>query len=432
MAFFSGAGEGVSRRRRDLPAHLCLLFVAMFFSYLLLCVSPFIKLLLCGGVKIRSSTRRRQIKRFIEPPLSASLALWLVFSSASSPEASSVAAVQCVSGKSPDVFFAGDCRTSLGVSASSVQISVRTPYSQRSPLFLSPGTDELFHPPFETPLLHPTPDPGNSSWLDLEEFRSFLSLSFPTMMMPAFSLLRSLVGRRQSSLGDSSFNGGGKFSLGYECILGLSADFGPHLPFFGAWPTKLMVKVSLFTSQLKNRVVVRDTIIVCTALNCLTRFVKIFGGFTDVYDLCALPYIYFMKKLLVGSPSHVSCSIPFPYLLSMKGEDFSVSTGKCSSFYTVLLSCVAVCTGPEDASETTSVYLVGENWVSTSLVTNFRLSDFVVKLLSTHSSFALNSLSSSHEDLSILALFAYVVYAFNQRGCLIPSGCTVVPKNIEV
>ncbi|CAF2036780.1 unnamed protein product [Brassica napus] len=240
MASFSGAGEGVSRRRRDLPAHLCLLFVAMFFSYLLLCVSPFIKLLLCGGVKIRSSTRRRQIRRFIEPPQSASLALWLVFSSASSPEASSIAAVQCVSGKSPDVFFAGDCRTSLGASASSVQISVRTPYSQRSPLFLSPGTDELFHPPFETPLTPSDTRSGNSSWLDLKSFRSFLSLSFPTMMMPAFSLLRSLVGRRQSSLGDSSFNGGGKFSLGYECILGLSAVFGPHLLFFGAWPTKLM------------------------------------------------------------------------------------------------------------------------------------------------------------------------------------------------
>ncbi|KAF3508297.1 hypothetical protein F2Q69_00003997 [Brassica cretica] len=104
------------------------------------------------------------------------------------------------------------------------------------------------------------------------------------MMMPAFSLRRSLVGRQQSSLGDSSFNGGGKFSL---------------------------------------------------------------------------------------------------------GEDFSAFTsGKCSSFYAVLLSYVVVCTGPEDASETTSVYLVGEIWVSTSLVTNFQLSDFVVKLLSTHSSFA--------------------------------------------
>ncbi|KAF3550155.1 hypothetical protein DY000_02004730 [Brassica cretica] len=359
MTSFSGAGEGVSRRRRDSqsPVHLCLLFIAMFFSYLLLCVSPFIKLLLCGGEKIRSSMRRRQIRRFIEPPLSASLALRLVFSSALSLEVSSAAAVQCFSGKSPDVFFTGDCRTYLGASASSVQIPARTPYSQRSPLFLSLGTDELFHPPFEAPLTPSDTRSESSPWLDLKSFRSFLSLSFPTMMMPAFSLLRSLVGRQQSSLGDSSFNGGGKFSLGYECILGLSADIGPHLPFFWAWPTKLMV--------------------------------KIFGGFTDVCDLYALPYIYFMKKLLVGSPSHVPCSISFPYFLSMKGEDFSAFTsGKCSSFYAVLLSYVVVCTGPEDASETTSVYLVGENWVSTSLVTNFQLSDFVVKLLSTHSSFA--------------------------------------------
>ncbi|WZZ85993.1 hypothetical protein YC2023_114572 [Brassica napus] len=366
--FLSGAGEGISRRRRDSQ-------------------SP--------------------IRRFIEPPLSALLALWLVFSSALSLEVSSAAAVQCFSGKSPDVFFTGDCRTSLGASASSVQISVRTPYSQRRHLFLSPGTDELFHPPFEAPLTPSDTRSGSSPWLDLKSFRNFLSLSFPMMMMPAFSLLRSLVGRRQSSLSDSSFNGGGKFSLGYECILGLSADIGP--------------------------LVVRDTIIACMVLNCMTRFVKIFGGFTDVCDLYALPYIYFMKKLLVGSPSHVPCSISFPYFLSMKGEDFSASTsGKCSSFYTVLLSYVAVCMGPEDASETTSVYLVGENWVSMSLVTNFQLSYFVVKLLSTHSSFALNSLSSSHEDLSILASFAYVVYAYDQRGCLIPSSCTVVPKNIEV
>ncbi|KAF3565745.1 hypothetical protein DY000_02012291 [Brassica cretica] len=183
--------------------------------------------------------RRRQIRRFIEPPLSASLALWLVFSSALSLEVSSAAAVQCFSGKSPDVFFTGDCRTSLGASASSVQIPVRTPYSQRSPLFLSPGTDELFHPPFEAPLTPSDTRSGSSPWLDLKSFRNFLSLSFPTMMMPAFSLLRSLVGRRQSSLGDSSFNSGGKFSLGYECILGLSADIGPRLLSFGLGPLNL-------------------------------------------------------------------------------------------------------------------------------------------------------------------------------------------------
>ncbi|KAH0875452.1 hypothetical protein HID58_072814 [Brassica napus] len=130
MTSFSGAGQGVSRRRRDsqLPVHLCLLFIAMFFSYFLLCVSPFIKLLLC----------------------------------ALSLEVFSAAAVQCFSGKSPDVFFTGDCRTSLGASASSVQIPVRTPYSQRSRLFLSPGTDELFHPPFEAPLTPSNTRSGSS------------------------------------------------------------------------------------------------------------------------------------------------------------------------------------------------------------------------------------------------------------------------------
>lgn len=68
-----------------------------------------------------------------------------------------------------------------------------------------------------------------------------------------------------------------------------------------------------------------------------------------------------------------------------------------------LVICVAVYMGPEDASETTSVYLVGENWVSTSLVTKFRPSDIVVKVPLTHSSFVLSLLSSSHEDLSRLS-----------------------------
>ncbi|KAG2285612.1 hypothetical protein Bca4012_033921 [Brassica carinata] len=112
-------------------------------------------------------------------------------------EVSSAADVQCFSGKSPDVFFTGDCCISLDASASFVQIPVRTPYSQRSPLFLSPGTDELFHPPFEAPLTPSDTRSGSSPWLDLKSFRSFLSLLFPTMMMMhAFSLLRSLVGRR--------------------------------------------------------------------------------------------------------------------------------------------------------------------------------------------------------------------------------------------
>ncbi|KAG2257823.1 hypothetical protein Bca52824_077117 [Brassica carinata] len=77
--------------------------------------------------------------------------------------------------------------------------------------------------------------------------------------------------------------------------------------------------------------------------------------------------------------------------------------------------------GPEGAIETTSVLLVGEGCLSTSLVTNSQRSDFVVKALSTHSNLVLNSLSTSYEDLSCLVLFTSVVYEFSSRGCLIPS-----------
>ncbi|KAH0932062.1 hypothetical protein HID58_009179, partial [Brassica napus] len=87
-----------------------------------------------------------------------------------------------------------------------------------------------------------------------------------------------------------------------------------------------------------------------------------------------------------------------------------------------LSSCVAISTGSEDATETTSVVLVDEVWTSTShSVTIFQLSDFVVKAHSTHSSFVSNSLSSSVEDLSFLDYLCGVCYVYGQRGCIIPS-----------
>ena len=87
---------------------------------------------------------------------------------------------------------------------------------------------------------------------------------------------------------------------------------------------------------------------------------------------------------------------------------------------TGLLLCVAVCTGPESAIETTSVFLVGEGCPSTSLVTISQLSDFVVAS-STHSNFVLNSLSTSYGDLSCLISFFILVYDLSSRRCLIPS-----------
>ncbi|KAF3525822.1 hypothetical protein F2Q69_00048753 [Brassica cretica] len=120
--------------------------------------------------------------------------------------------------------------------------------------------------------------------------------------------------------------------------------------------------------------------------------------------------------------SSVVESTSLPFLLSMNGENFSDSFPSISfSLLTGLLPCGAVCTGPEGAIETTSVSLVGEDCLSTSLVTISQLSDFVVKALSTHSNLALNSMSTSYEDLSCLVLFAIVVHELFLRGCLIPS-----------
>ncbi|KAJ0244744.1 hypothetical protein HA466_0183010 [Hirschfeldia incana] len=115
-------------------------------------------------------------------------------------------------------------------------------------------------------------------------------------------------------------------------------------------------------------------------------------------------------------------STSLPCLPSMNGENFSDSFSSFSfSLLTGLLPCEAVRTGPEGAIETTSVFLVGEDCLSTSLVTMSQLSDFVVKADPTHSSIVSNSLSSSVEDLSCLAYLYVAFYAYGQRGCRILS-----------
>ncbi|KAH0883326.1 hypothetical protein HID58_059422, partial [Brassica napus] len=116
-----------------------------------------------------------------------------------------------------------------------------------------------------------------------------------------------------------------------------------------------------------------------------------------------------------------------PYLLPMEEDDFSASLPNFGfSFITGLLSCVAVCTGPEDATEITMCCLAGEGCPSTShYVTKSQLSDSVGYAPSTHPSFVLNSLSSCFEDLSFLIWSVIVSYVFYQRGWIIPSSICI-------
>uniref|UniRef100_A0A1J3DKV8 Uncharacterized protein n=1 Tax=Noccaea caerulescens TaxID=107243 RepID=A0A1J3DKV8_NOCCA len=94
---------------------------------------------------------------------------------------------------------------------------------------------------------------------------------------------------------------------------------------------------------------------------------------------------------------------------------------------TVLFSCVAAHTGPEETTELILVMLRGEDWPSKSQskVTILQQSGFAVKCLSTHSSFASFLLSNSFGVLS--SLIVLMLCCNFQRGCFVPSSC-----NLEV
>ncbi|KAH0936234.1 LOW QUALITY PROTEIN: hypothetical protein HID58_013351, partial [Brassica napus] len=199
--------------------------------------------------------------------------------------------------------------------------------------------------------------------------------------------------------------------------------YSPQTSYTEPRNTVLLLKVPTVLILLKNVVLV------------LTCLIRISGGFTGALLLRIIAYYLVKKSLSVDSPRPFpfhSCSsfeerIFPPYLLPMEEDVFSASLPSFGfSFITGLLSCVAVCTGPEDATEITMCCLAGEGWPSTShYVTKFQLSGSVGYAPSTHPSFVLNSLSSSFEDLSFLIWSVIVSYAFYQRGWIIPSSICI-------
>ncbi|KAF8082134.1 hypothetical protein N665_0846s0016 [Sinapis alba] len=159
----------------------------------------------------------------------------------------------------------------------------------------------------------------------------------------------------------------------------------------------------------------------------LAIFLEIFGGFTRVFtetNLHSLDHFFCSKSII---SFHLPVGSPGPSLPSFTSFLRSVLPPilwRCLSIsITVLLSCGAVCSGPEDAAGFVSTSFRGADWMSTSQfkVTISLLSDHVGKATLTHSSTVLSSLSSSSfEDLSFLS-YIVVVYIFNQRGWTIPS-----------
>ncbi|KAG2245358.1 hypothetical protein Bca52824_092782 [Brassica carinata] len=180
-------------------------------------------------------------------------------------------------------------------------------------------------------------------------------------------------------------------------------------------------RVSLWAWPFKNHESINDLVgppnfnpmsMVFDDLFCVATVQKISGGFTGLFILRVMLYLSLVKSSLpMGSsgwslPPSILPLLPFSseewfsssYLFSLKGDDY-----------------------PNSMSSFGFSFLISEDWFSTSLyVTISLLSDFVVKAISTHSSFVSNLLLSSFEELSCLC-FIVVVYAFNRRGWIIPS-----------
>ncbi|KAG5414228.1 hypothetical protein IGI04_001795 [Brassica rapa subsp. trilocularis] len=128
------------------------------------------------------------------------------------------------------------------------------------------------------------------------------------------------------------------------------------------------------------------------------------GLFTETIML-TMSYLSFLKRTLiiflpVGSLGSLSSSSPYSSpsssspAFSRRSVSPSAHVRRCiSKSITVLLSCGAVRSGPEDAADLVSTIFRGADWISTSLfnVTKFQPSGTAVIL--THSSFAMNSLS---------------------------------------
>ncbi|KAG2318159.1 hypothetical protein Bca52824_021281 [Brassica carinata] len=180
-----------------------------------------------------------------------------------------------------------------------------------------------------------------------------------------------------------------------------------------AWPNSFAEAYNQIIKILKARLSVQDVRYLAAGLNSLDNL-KISHGFIGVYNLRLLQYHFFKKNLSSSSSNEESISPP--YLPSMNGDVLLGSIPSfCFNSLTGLSPCVAVCTGPEGAIEITLVLFVGGGCPSTSLVTISQLSDFVMKVLQTHSSIVLNPLSFSYEDLSCLISFLIVVYCLFLR-----------------
>ncbi|KAF8089479.1 hypothetical protein N665_0505s0029 [Sinapis alba] len=170
----------------------------------------------------------------------------------------------------------------------------------------------------------------------------------------------------------------------------------------------------------------------------LTNLLRVFNGFIGIFTetvMVTTSYLSFPKSLLVlslpvGSLGTSSSSFSLSSIAPSSSSAFSwrsvfpsAQKRRClSKSITVLLSCGAVRSGPEDAAGFVSTIIRGADWKSTSLfnVTMLRLPGFAVVLVLTHSSCALSSLSFYLRGFSTPIMYVLWFYACSAMNCCSP------------
>lgn len=189
---------------------------------------------------------------------------------------------------------------------------------------------------------------------------------------------------------------------------------GPHLNINAAvsQPTSMWGGLILLLNPLKN-------------ISGFTVF------FTETF-LHTLQYSSCLKNILspqlpVDSPGPSKQAVS-PYASSMRSSFPSDLVWRSLSIsIAVLLSCGAVCSGPEDATDFVSTIFRGADWISTShyKVTISQASGVAMNLALTHLSLALNSLSHYLRGLSISIVYALLPFVcrvwLNSLRCCKPN-----------
>nr|VDD63583.1 unnamed protein product [Brassica oleracea] len=254
---------------------------------------------------------------------------------ATSREGSLTTAVFRFSGTVPDEPPSGCRRTGYVINfVPCFHISLEQRFHLKSFSFLSSGRLEPISTPRFAPLQCSGTRSKSSTRLDPNFVGGSSLYSSPKVVLfsSAWILLNGYTVHLRQSFSGDLFHGTVEWP---RSDASRSEHSGLDFNYVWAWPIETTKTASPKFSLIKPKFKKEDAIHITMGLAVWVKLIEISGGFTGISFQCILSYLSFG----MNSPK---CLLP-SFLLSMKGDVFSVSLSRySSSFFTVLSSCVAV------------------------------------------------------------------------------------------